>query len=72
MAHKYYYKDGTISDSLSLDRILHRLDGPAIIYSASHCSYYIDDIKISKDDFDRHSAVVAYRTDRAIRDILSE
>lgn len=31
MTDQYYYKDGTVSDDLDSDKVLHRLDGPAAI-----------------------------------------
>lgn len=68
---KFYYKDGTTSDSYDR-KILHRLDGPAIEYNMGGADYFINDVRFCKEDFDSYPAVIAYRADKAIRDILSE
>ena len=40
--NKYYYKDGTTSESCIDPRKLHRLDGPATEYADGSKYYYID------------------------------
>ena len=40
--NKYYYKDGTTSESCIDSRKLHRLDGPAAEYADGDKHWYID------------------------------
>ena len=46
---KYYYKDGTVSVGVHLNRILHRLCGPAIEYVSGTKVWFIDN-KIHRID----------------------
>lgn len=68
---KYYYKDGTVSEQLFLNGILHRIDGPAIEYDTGATSYYINDLRLSMISFNNHPEVIAYKADKAIRELLN-
>ena len=48
MKAKYYYKDGTTS-SRELSKVLHREDGPAVVYEDG-TSYYYNDGKLHRED----------------------
>jgi hypothetical protein len=57
MTSKVFYKDGTTSNVLDHNKIIHRVDGPAIIlYSKKgkiiSKSWYINDIEYTEEEFD--------------------
>ena len=56
MTSKVFYKDGTTSNVLDHNKIIHRVDGPAIIlYSKKgkiiSKSWYINDIEYTEEEF---------------------
>ena len=42
MKDKFYYKDGTTSERLDLNKVLHRTDGPAMEFTSGSKSWFID------------------------------
>ena len=49
MEDQYFYKDGTVSDELDSDKVLHRVDGPAAI-EAGFAECWFFDGKRHRDD----------------------
>ena len=49
MTDTYYYKDGTTSEELDSDRILHRVDGPASIEAGFAECWFFDGVRHSDD-----------------------
>ena len=67
---KYYYKDGTTSNELVEDKILHREDGPAVEYNNGSKIWYIEGVGLSKEKFDRHPLVIEYKFQKALEEEL--
>jgi len=42
MKDKFYYKDGTTSERLDLNKVLHRTDGPAVEWADGDKGWYVD------------------------------
>ena len=45
MNDEYYYKDGTMSDDLDPSKVLHRLDGPAVIEDGFSEAWFKDGVR---------------------------
>ncbi|SMF05812.1 hypothetical protein [Pseudobacteriovorax antillogorgiicola] len=45
MNDQYFYKDGTTSDELDSDKVLHRLDGPACIEDGFAEAWFKDGVR---------------------------
>jgi hypothetical protein len=61
MNTKFYYKDGTVCDKRDLNKILHRADGPAIIYrnrSSKVIYHFVDGIYYTEEDFDLYKDLI--------------
>lgn len=41
----YYYKDGTTSNDLDTDKVLHRVDGPAAIEAGFAECWFLDGVR---------------------------
>lgn len=49
----------------------HRLDGPAIEYLNGSMEWYINGKYVNKQDFPKHPAVIEYKANKAIRELLN-
>jgi hypothetical protein len=55
---KFYYKDGTASNEyIWIDKILHRIDGPAVIFLNTSL-YYIDGKEIEEHKFNKYKELI--------------
>jgi hypothetical protein len=56
---KYYYKDGSILSHLDDEKVLHRVNGPAVEwFGGKDFYYYIDDIYYTEENFNKYKELI--------------